>query len=317
VTAYLARRLLQSLAVLVLVTLILFLLIGLVPGGMVTAMLGPHPSAQSLAQFQAEFGAHTPFLLQYVSWLGQLLHGNLGFSYQRNEPVATLLAASLPRTLALTVTATVLALLIAVPAGMAQAVRRGRLTDHLLRGITTVCYGTPSFVLGTVLIMVFAVKLHMFGAEGPQAPGFAGVITDWHDLTLPVLTLTLLTVGLFSRYMRSSAADSLSEDYVRTARAKGSAERRVLLRHVLPNALVPLVTMAGLSLPQIIGGALVTESVFNMQGMGWQIWQAAQNRDFPVILGCTLVVGIGAVLGSLLADIGYAVLDPRIRPART
>lgn len=315
-SAYLTRRLLQSLAVLVLVTLIVFLLIGLVPGGTVTAMLGPHPTSVELIRFHAEFGAHTPFLLQYASWLGQVLHGNLGFSYQRNVPVATLLAASLPRTLALTVTATVLALAVAVPAGLAQAVRRGGIADHVLRGLTTLCYGTPSFVLGTVLIMVFAVRLHMFGAEGPQAPGFTGVISDWRDLTLPVLTLALLTIGLFSRYMRASAADSLSEDYVRTARAKGAGEGRVLARHVLPNALIPLVTLAGLSLPQIIGGALVTESVFNMQGMGWQVWQASQNRDFPVILGFTLVVGAGAVLGSLLADIGYAVLDPRIRPGR-
>jgi peptide/nickel transport system permease protein len=316
-TAYLARRVLQSAAALVLVTLILFLLLALVPGGAAGALLGPHPSAAQVSLFRHEFGLHRPFLLQYFGWAGQLLRGNLGFSYARDEPVTTLLAVALPRTLALTVTATVIALLVAVPAGMVQALRRGSGTDHALRGLTFVFYGTPSFVLGSVLILVFAVRWHVFGAEGPQAPGFGGVITDWHDLTLPVLTLTLLTVGLFSRYMRSSAADSLAEDYVRTARAKGANERRVLRRHVLPNALIPLVTLAGLSIPQILGGALVTESVFNMQGMGWQIWQAAQNHDFPVILGFTLVVGTGAILGSLLADLGYAALDPRVRPART
>jgi peptide/nickel transport system permease protein len=316
VTAYLARRVLQSLAVLAGVTLILFVVLGLAPGGVAGAMLGPHPSAEQASVFRHEFGLHSPFLLQYVGWVSQILQGNLGFSYVRNESVATLLAVALPRTLALTVTATVIALVVAIPAGMVQALRRGTRTDHALRGLTFVFYGTPSFVLGSVLILVFAVRLHVFGAEGPQAPGFAGVITDWHDLTLPVLTLSLLTVGLFSRYLRSSAADSLAEDYVRTARAKGASERRVLRRHVLPNALIPLVTLAGLSIPQILGGALVTESVFNMQGMGWQIWQAAQNHDFPVILGFTLVIGIGAVLGSLLADLGYAALDPRVRPAR-
>jgi peptide/nickel transport system permease protein len=317
VTAYLARRALQSLAVLVLVTLILFLLLRLVPGGATAAMLGPRPSPAHAGILRRQFGLHSPFLLQYTSWLGQVLQGNLGFSYVRNEPVATLLAASLPRTLALTLTATVIALIVAIPVGMAQALRRGTTTDHALRGLTFVLYGTPSFVLGTAAIAIFAVRLHMFGAQGPQAPGFAGVITDWHDLTLPVLTLSLLTIGLFSRYMRSSAADSLAEDYVRTARAKGAGEQQVLARHVLPNALIPLVTLAGLSIPQILGGALVTESVFNIQGMGWQIWQAAQNHDFPVILGFTLVIGVGAVLGSLLADLGYAALDPRVRSRKT
>ena len=312
-TAYLARRVLQSLAVLVLVTLILFLLLGLVPGGTAAAMLGPHPSAGQARLLRHEFGLNSPYLLQYVSWLGQILHGNLGFSVMNNEPVSRLLAASLPRTLALTVTATVLALVVAIPVGLAQALRRGSVTDHVLRGLTFVFYGTPSFVLGTLLILVFAVRLHVFGAEGPQAPGFAGVIDDWHDLTLPVITLALLTVGLFSRYMRSSAADSLDEDYVRTAQAKGIGQERVLGRHVLPNAIIPLVTLVGLSIPQILGGALVTESVFNIQGMGWQIWQAAQNHNFPVILGFTLVIGAGAVVGSLLADIGYAAADPRVR----
>jgi peptide/nickel transport system permease protein len=317
VTAYLARRVLQSLAVLVLVTLILFLLLGLVPGGPAAAMLGPHPSAGQARLLRHEFGLSSPYLLQYLSWLGQVLHGNLGFSYVRNEPVVRLLAASLPRTLALTVTATVLALIVAIPVGLAQAVRRGSVTDHVLRGLTFLLYGTPSFVLGTLLILVFAVRLRVFGAEGPQAAGFGQIIGDWHDLTLPVLTLALLTVGLFSRYMRSSAADSLEEDYIRTARAKGVGRERVLRRHVLPNAVIPLVTLAGLSIPQILGGALVTESVFNIQGMGWQVWQAAQSHDFPVILGFTLVIGAGAVLGSLLADLGYALLDPRVRGRRT
>jgi peptide/nickel transport system permease protein len=316
VTAYLARRALQSVAVLVLVTLILFLLLGLVPGGPAAAMLGPHPTAAESSLFRGALGVHSPFLLQYAGWLGQILHGNLGYSNSFNEPVSALLAASLPRTLALTITSTLIALIVAVPLGLAQALRRGTATDHVLRGLTFVFYGTPSFVLGSFAILIFAVKLHALGAEGPQATGFGAILTDWHDLTLPVLTLALLTIGVFSRNMRSSAADSLAEDYVRTARAKGGDERHVLRRHVLPNALIPLVTLVGLSIPQIVGGALVTESVFNIQGMGWQIWQAAQHKDFPVVLGFTLVIGVGAVLGSLLADLGYAALDPRVRLVR-
>jgi peptide/nickel transport system permease protein len=301
VTAYLARRVLQAIAVLVLVTLIVYALLAQVPGTGLGSVLGPH--------------AASGFFPQYLGWLGQVVHGNLGFSLLRNEPVSTLLAASLPRTIALTGTAVLLALIVAIPVGMLQAVHKNKLVDHLLRAFTLLCYGTPSFVLGSVLILVFAVKLKWFGAEGPQAPGFGGVIADWRDLTLPVLTLALLTIALFSRYLRSSAIESLAEDYVRTARAKGAGERRVLRRHVLRNSLLPVVTLVGLTVPQIMAGAVVVESIFNFQGMGYQLWQAAENRDLPVVLGFTLVIGAGVVVGSLLADIGYALLDPRVRYA--
>jgi peptide/nickel transport system permease protein len=302
VTAYLARRVLQALAVLVIVTLIVYALLTQVPGSALGAVLGPH--------------AASGFLPRYLSWLGQVLHGNLGFSLVHNEPVSTLLAASLPRTIALTGSAVLLALIVAIPVGMLQAVSKNKLVDHVLRALTLLCYGTPSFVLGSVLILVFAVKLKWFGPEGPQAPGFGGVITDWRDLTLPVLTLALLTIALFSRYLRSSAIDSLAQDYVRTARAKGAGERQVLRRHVLRNSLLPVVTLIGLTVPQVLAGAVVVESIFNFQGMGYQLWYAAENHDFPVILGFTLVIGAGVVVGSLLADVGYALLDPRVRYAR-
>lgn len=303
-TAYLARRVLQAIAVVLLVTLIVFALLRLGP---ITAR----------ADVVGAGAAHSQFLVQYLSWLGQVLRGHLGVS-ARAGPVSTLLAASLPRTLALTGISTLIALAVAIPVGILQAVRRGRATDNLLRLVTYVLYGMPSFVLGSVLILYFAVnpRLHLFGAEGPQAPGFIGVVTDWRDLTLPVLTLTLALVAVFARYMRSAAADSLDEEYVEAARARGADSRRVLLRHVLRNSLVPIVSLVGLSIPQILGGALIVESLFNIQGVGWQIWQAAVNHDIPVILGFTLVIGVGAAVGSLLADVGYALLDPRVRYSR-
>ena len=299
-TAYLGRRLLQSVAVVLLVTLIVFGLLRLAPGAAAADVLGTG-------------SAHQQFLLQYLTWLGQILHGNLGYSRARNESVADLLDTSLPRTLALTGISTLIALAVAVPLGLLQAVRRSRAADHLLRGLTYLFYGMPTFVLGAVLVLFFAVDHHVFGAEGPQAPGILGVITDVRDLTLPVLTLTLVTIAIFARYMRSSALDSLAEEYVEAARARGAGQRRVLTAHVLRNSLVPVVTLVGLSFPQIVGGAVVVESLFNIQGMGWQIWQAVLNHDFAVTLGFTLVIGVGAVIGSLLADIGYAVLDPRVR----
>jgi peptide/nickel transport system permease protein len=303
VTAYLVRRVLQAAAVVLLVTLIVFALLRLAPSGATAGVLG-------------NGSAHQQFLAQYLTWLGRALGGNLGRSTRLNESVGALLAASLPRTLVLAGVSTLLALLIAVPVGLLQAVRRNSAVDHLMRGLTYLFFGVPPFVLGSVLILYFAIDAHLFGAEGPQAPDVAGVITDWRDLTLPVLTLALVTIAIFARYMRSSALDSLGQEYVQAARARGGGERRVVVSHVLRNSLVPVVTLLGLSFPQIVGGALVVEILFNIQGMGWQIWQAAVNHDFPVTLGFTLVIGVAAAVGSLLADVGYAVLDPRIRTSR-
>ena len=302
-TAYLARRVLQAVAVVLLVTLIVFGLIRLAPGGAAVGVLGSG-------------SAHQQFLVEYLTWLGHVLTGNLGRSLRLNESVGALLAASLPRTLVLAGLSTLIALLIAVPVGLLQAVRRNSTVDHVLRGLTYLLYGAPPFVLGLLLILYLAVDTHIFGAEGPQAPGIGGFITDPRDLTLPVATLTLVTIAIFARYMRSSALDSLGQEYVQAARARGGGEGRVVVSHVLRNSLVPIVTLLGLSLPQIVGGALVVEILFNIQGMGWQIWQAAVNHDFPVTLGFTLVIGAAAALGSLLADIGYAVLDPRVRASR-
>jgi peptide/nickel transport system permease protein len=303
VTAFLVRRVLQAVAVVILVTLIVFTLLQLAPGQDRVAVVGT--------------AAHSQFLVQYLSWLGQVVRGNLGLDGAGGEPVSTLLATSLPRTLVLVGLSTVIALVVAIPAGIVQAARPGSVADHGLRVLTYVFYGMPAFVLGSVLVLFLGVDHHLFGAEGPQYSGIGQVITDWRDLTLPVLTLALGTIAIFARYARSAAADSLDQEYVEAARARGADERRVLFRHVLRNSLVPVVTLLGLSIPQILGGALVVESLFNFPGMGWQIWQAAQNHNVAVILGFTLVLGIGAVLGSLLADVVYALLDPRVRYARS
>jgi peptide/nickel transport system permease protein len=304
VTAYLTRRILQAIGVVLLVTLIVFGLLRLAPGAATTDVLGAGP-------------AHQQFLLQYLSWLGRVVHGDLGYSRVSNESVSYLLAASLPRTLALMGISTLLALVVAIPLGLVQATRHGRIPDHLLRGLTYVLYGMPAFVLGALLVLFFAVNkhTHFFGAEGPQAPGIVGFVTDVRDLTLPVLTLALATIATFARYMRAAALDSLGQEYVEAARARGASQRRVVRAHVLRNSLVPVVTLVGLSFPQIVGGAVVVESLFNIQGMGWQIWQAVVNHNFPVTLGFLLVIGVAAALGSLLADVGYAVLDPRVRSA--
>ncbi len=302
-TAYLGRRLLQAIAVVLLVTLIVFGLL----------QLGP---AAGRAGVVGAGAIHEQFLLQYFSWLGQVLHGNLGTSAHLGEPVSTLLAASVPRTIVLMGISTLLALAVAIPIGLLQAARRGSAVDYALRTLTVVFYGTPAFVLGNVLILVFGINLRIFGAEAPQETTVGGIVTDWRDLTLPVVTLALVTLAIFARYMRSAAADTLDEDYIEAARARGAGDQRILTRHVLRNSLAPIVTLVGLSIPQILGGAVIVETLFNFRGVGYQIWQAATNQDLPVILGFTLVIAVGAAVGSLLADIGYALLDPRVRYSR-
>ena len=312
---YLIRRLFQAAAVLVLVSLIVFSFRWLLPGGPGHALLGVNPAAADARSLRHAYGLGSPPAVQYLTWLGQVLHGNLGYSTVRNATVSSLLASSLPRTLALTLTATVLAVVIAIPVGLIQALSRDSVLDRTVRGISYLGYGMPTFFLGSVLILVFAVRLRLFGAEGPQASGIAGMLTDWRDLTLPVVTLAVFTGSIFARYTRASALDSLSSDYVRTARGAGAGRGRVLVRHVLRNSLIPIITLAGLSLPQIFGGALITESLFNVEGIGYQLWQAALKHDFPILLGFILVIGISAVLGSLLADLGYLIADPRVRHA--
>jgi peptide/nickel transport system permease protein len=318
VITYLIRRLLQALVVLVLVTVVVFAFRWLLPGGPQHALLGANPTATGpgVAALRRDYGLGSPAIVQYLAWLSQVLHGNLGFSYVQGTSVGSLLAASLSRTLALTLTATVLAIVVAIPIGLAQALIRGSAADAALRGLTYLGYGMPSFFLGSILILVFAVRLHWFGAEGPQAPGIVAVITDWRDLTLPVLTLAIFTGAVFVRYARAAAIESLASDYVRTAKGIGAGQWRVLARHVLRNSLIPVITLAGLSLPQIFGGALIVESVYNIEGMGWRLWQAALKHDFPVLLGFILVIGGGAVVGSLLADVGYVIADPRVRLTR-
>jgi peptide/nickel transport system permease protein len=314
VLGFLVRRILQAAIVVLIVTVITFLLLRLIPGNVAIAVLGPasYRNPATLAAFNAQYGFDKPWFQQYLLWLGHLLRGDLGYSWTLNQSVSSLLSQRLPKTIALVGISTILALIVAVPIGMWQAVRRNKVTDYSFTSLSFLFYAAPTFFVGTVFILVFSVDLGWFGPEGPQG-GVMSDLTDWRDLTLPVVTLALVTIALFSRYMRSAVLDNLNEDWVRTARAKGASQRRVLWRHVMRNSLIPIATLLGLSLPAIIAGALITESVFNYPGMGYLFYQSAQKQDYPVMLGFVVVVAIATVVGSLLADIAYAVLDPRVR----
>jgi len=192
-------------------------------------------------------------------------------------------------------------------------VQRGGIGDNVFTGVSFTLYSMPDFFFALLLIAIFSVQLHILPPEAPQAATVAGILADPRALVLPVLTLTLVSVAGFSRYMRSSAIDVLAQDYIRVARAKGLRERLVLLRHVLRNSMLPIVTVLGLSLPGIVVGAVIAEEVFNYPGMGLLFYQAATSHDFPILLGSTLLVGVATVIGNLAADISYAVLDPRVR----
>jgi peptide/nickel transport system permease protein len=318
VIGFLVRRIAQAVVVVLLVTVITFILLRAIPGNVAVAILGPSGfrNPALLAAFNRQYGFDKPWFEQYWLWLDHLLHGNLGFSWTVDQSVSSELGQHLPKTIILVGLAIILALIVAVPVGMWQAVQRNRLVDYTFTGFSFLFYAAPSFFVGTVLILVFSVKLHIFGPEGPQG-GLVSDLTDWRDMTLPVLTLALITTALFSRYMRSAVLDNITQDYVRTARAKGASPRRVLWRHVLRNSLIPIATLLGLSLPAILSGALITESVFNYPGMGYLFFKAAQQQDYPTLLGFVIVVAIAVVVGSLLADIAYAVLDPRVRYGRS
>jgi len=313
VTAYLIRRVLQGIAVVFGVTLIVFIVLHALPGGPARGMLGPEATEQQVQQFIVANGYNKPVWVQYWKFLDQTVHGNLGYSYTNNQNVTTLLANDLPKTAVLVGLAYLFALVVAVPLGILQALRRNTAVDYVTTGASFIAYSMPTFWLGLLLILGFAVSWRLLPAEGPQGATAAAVLQDPKAMILPVLTLGLVTIASFSRFMRSSAIENLVQDYIRTARAMGIPEHTVLLRHLLRNALSPVITLIGLSLPVVISGAVLTESVFNYPGMGLLIWNAATEHDYPVLLGATIVLATVTVIGSLIADILYAVADPRIR----
>jgi peptide/nickel transport system permease protein len=312
VIRFLLRRCAQAVVVLLLVSVIVFGLLHLLPGGPARAILGTHATPTNIAAFNEQNGLDSPVPIQYWHWLTGVLSGNLGFSYVQNESVSSLLAQRLPKTAFLAGVAVLLAVLIAVPVGFFQAVRRNRAGDYVVTTVTLVLYSTPAFWVAILLIDVLAVRLRVFPAEAPQG-SFSALVSDPKALVLPVLTITLVTVAAFSRYIRSSVLDELAQDYVRMARSKGASRRVILFGHVLRNAAGPVVTLLGLSLPFIVSGTLITEYVFNYPGIGLLAFNAATSQDYPVILGVVIVVGAATVVGSLLADVTHAILDPRVR----
>ncbi|HTU87398.1 MAG TPA: ABC transporter permease [Solirubrobacteraceae bacterium] len=310
---YIIRRLGQAVLVTLGVTVITFALLHALPGSLARDILGNRATPQEIAQFNQQNALDKPLYTQYWYFLKKLTEGNLGYSYQFNRSTDSLLASELPKDLFLGGVSLILSLVIAIPVGVAQAVKRNGVVDYAGTGISFLLYSMPQYAIALLLIQFLSISFHVFPSEAPQATSLGGMLGDPSALVLPVASLTLVTYAQFSRYMRSSAIDTLAQDYMRTARAKGLPERLVLWRHLLRNSMITVVTLVGLSIPYILTGTLIIEQVFNFPGAGLEYFNATLRNDYEVMLGITVLVGVITVVGNLVADIGYAVLDPRIR----
>jgi peptide/nickel transport system permease protein len=312
-TGYLIRRVFQTIIVTLIVTIITFALLHLVPGGEVRAVLGIRASPAEVKLYSRQWGFDQPVYIQYVKWLWQLLHGNFGFDIKYSAPVTTLLRPALARTIVLAFIGTGVGFAIGIPLGIFQAVRRYTIADHFVTAISFIGYGSPTFFVGILLVQWFAVDLHWLPAFAPSATSLVGILSDPVALILPVATYAFVAFAIWSRFMRSSVLDNIVQDYVRTARAKGASERRVLWRHVFRNSLITIVTLLGLTLPVVLAGSIFIEYVFNYPGMGLLFFNSALNTDIQMMLAITVLTTLITILGNLIADLGYAMLDPRVR----
>lgn len=312
---YVLRRIGISIIIVIGVSIVVFLMLHFVFGSPARVVLGPKATAAAIKVWNAQHGFDAALPVQYGRYINGVIHGNLGFSYVEYEPVTTLLNQRWARSLFLAGVSLLFAVVIAIPLGIYQAIRRNSLSDTGVTGIAFVLYSMPVFFLGLILIQVFAFDLPIFSFEGSQATSMLGVMADWGAMTLPIATLALIQVAQFSRYMRSSAMDVLAQDYIKVARAKGLPERLVMLRHLLRNAMLPIITLIGLSIPLLLAGNIIVEELFNYPGLGLLFYQSLEKEDYKVLLAYTLIAAVLTVVGNLIADLSLAAADPRIRLA--
>jgi peptide/nickel transport system permease protein len=310
--SFIARRLLATLPVLLIVAVLVFLLLRLAPGDPAAILAGDAASTEQIARIRAELGLDRPILVQFGIWLGNMAGGELGESFFYKMKVSTLIAQRLEPTLALATVTILFAVAVSVPLGVLAAWRFGGWFDRALMGFSVFGFSVPVFVLAYVLIYIVSLKLGLLPVQGYQriADGFWPFLKH---LILPSITLSVIYIALIARVTRASVLEALGEDYIRTARAKGLPEIRVLVRHALTNAAVPIVTVIGIGIALLIGGVVVTESVYAIPGLGRLTVDAVLARDFPTIQGVILCFSFVYVLLNLLIDLSYVFLDPRIR----
>lgn len=301
---YTLRRLLYMIPTLIGVTFIVFTLLHFSPGNAALAILGENSSTEKLEELEEELGLNDPFIVQYGRYLGNVLRGDLGTSYRQKVPVADLIAQALPQTAKLAILSIAVAMLIGVPLGILSAVKRYSFLDSLIMVVGLFGLSVPVFWLGMMLIILFASMLRWLPPSGFNTP---------QQMILPVVSLSLQSVAVIMRMTRSSMLEVMQQDYIRTATAKGLKKNTVVVVHALKNAFIPVLTSIGLQFGSLMGGAVLTESIFSIAGMGRLLYDSIKMRDYPIILGCVLVIALFYCLINLIVDLIYGVLDPRIR----
>jgi peptide/nickel transport system permease protein len=311
VTQYIVRRLLLMVPTVWAVTLVLFVLIRLTPGDPVQIEFGLDSTPDQIVALREELGLNRPVVVQYADWVGRILRGDFGRSLRARQPVGDLISERLPATLELALLAFVSGLVVALPLGVFAAVYRESIFAKLVTSFTLASLAIPNFFISTMLIYFFTYRWRV--VETPRYVAFADdPLVNLRNIILPVFALGHITAVVYARFIRSSVVEVLSQDYIRTAHAKGLAERTVIARHALRNALIPTITLVGLALGVLWDGALITERIFNWPGVGRLAFTAIQNKDYPVVQAIVFISAISIMIGSLLADIGYAIADPRI-----
>jgi peptide/nickel transport system permease protein len=315
---WIVRRILIAVPVLVGITMLAFLFVRLAPGDPVRMMVNPEYLAGGAEEYierrRAELGLDQPLPVQYLAWLGEVLRGNLGYSYVDRRPVGDILKERVVPTIELMGTALALALVIGIPVGLLAALRQYTTFDYAAAVLSLAAISTPSFFLALAAIYLFSLKLNLFPTSGMFTAGQPRTLADdLHHLVLPAMILGLTLAGPFTRYARSSLLEVIRQDFLTTARAKGVGQRLVVIRHALPNALIPLITVVGIQIPLLFAGAVIVEQIFSWPGMGQLALASITQRDYPVLLGFILVIAVLVMVSTLVTDIGYAVIDPRIR----
>jgi peptide/nickel transport system permease protein len=309
---YILHRVLGMLAVMFVVVTIVFVIVRIAPGDPAAVMLGPEATPQDVAALRARLGLDRPLLVQYALFLSQLVRGDLGDSIFLNRPVLTTLAERVEPTFFLTLFSLLIASVIAIPIGILSAYRRGSLFDQATTTLAMLAASIPSFWLGLLLIQIVAVRWGILPVSGYGGPG-AGIMVRLSHLILPSLALGIVSSALILRFTRASMLDVLGDDYVRTARSRGLGEFKVVMKHAFKNALIPILTVLGLTAALLVSGAVVTETVFSLPGIGSLVVSAVLRRDYPVIQGALLVIAALYVLINFLIDMLYLAVDPRVR----
>jgi peptide/nickel transport system permease protein len=310
--AFIVRRLIETAFTMFIVSLIAFTLVQLVPGDPILSLVGTETQQAEIERLRHEMGFDKPLILQYGHWLGKVVQGDFGMSLRYKEKVNRLIAQSAPISLFLGGISFVIALLVGIPAGIVTAVRRGKLLDSVITTASNVGIAVPVFWLGIMLIYVFAVKLGWLPVSGYTSP-FENLGLCLRKSLMPVACLSLFQIAILARQTRSSMLEVIQQDYIRTAWSKGLSERFIIVRHALKNAFIPIITIGGVLVAQLVGGAVLTETIFNIPGMGRLIVSGVLQNDFVVVQGCTLIVAAVVAVINLVVDISYAWLDPRIR----